>query len=651
VASPARVPVATVAPTDHALSALRPLQAGEATISGGFWAARQRLNRERSLAHGFAELERAGNLNNLRLAGGASGTYQAAGLSSGLVFPFLDTDVYKWLEAVAWELGRAPSAELSRAADKAITAVAEAQREDGYLNTYVQVLAETKPYDDLQWGHELYSYGHLTQAAVAWHSVLGDDRLLDVALRAIASVEREFGSAERPPLDGHPVFETALVELYRANGDERFLKLAARMIDERGHGLIGEGRFGSAYWQDLEPVREARSVAGHAVRQLYLDAGAVDVATELGDERLLEAVQRRWRDLVATRTYLTGGMGSRARDEAFGDPFELPPDQAYAETCAGVASVMLAWRLLLATGDPACADLIERTIFNEVLAGSSLEGTEFFYTNPLQRRTERVAAEPGSGRRARWQACACCPPNLMRLLSSWEQYLATSDRGGVQIHQYATGEVRATVEGGVVRLAVETDYPWDGRVVVRVVESPSEPWSLSLRVPGWCQSASVRVNSGESQAGHGGTRWASPSQAWRRGDEIVLTMDMPVRVTQPDPRIDEIRGCLALERGPLVYCIESTDLPEGVILEDVVLEPTVRPRTTARPDIAESMVGLIVPAIHRPAPSPSEWPYRRSGGGGHRAVEARPIDAEAIPYFAWANRGDGAMRVWIPVRA
>lgn len=442
----------------------------------------------------------------------------------------------------------------------------------------------------------------------------------------------------------------ALVELFRTTGERRYLELAARMIDARGQGLLGPGRFGSAYWQDLEPVRDAPSAAGHAVRQLYLDCGAVDVAVELGDAALLAGVQRRWHDMVATRTYLTGGLSSRHLDESFGDPFELPPDLAYAETCAAIASVMLAWRLLLATGDPECADVIERAIYNGVLAGSSLDGTEFFYINTLQRRSSRVAAEPGRGHRASWFACACCPPNLMRLLSSWQQYLVTSDNGGIQVHQYATSEIAASVAGGQVRLSVETDYPWDGRVTIVVREAPEAAWSLSLRVPGWCGSATIRVGTAETEHVRTG-RWTSEPRVWRADDKVVLTLDMPARVTAPDTRIDAIRGCLALERGPLVYCLESADLPAGVTLEDVVLEPTVRPSTVARPDIGESFVGLVVPAIHRPAGAPGAWPYRRNGGAGVRAVQAQAIEAGAIPYFAWANRSVDGMRVWIPVRS
>jgi DUF1680 family protein len=282
-------------------------------ILDGFWAERLGVNRRHTIPHGYDQIQRSGALGNLRLAGGGDGDYRALADSAGSTFPFLDSDVYKWLEAVGWELGRGKDADLAAAADAAIAEVAAAQAPDGYLNSYVQVVGGGAPHSDLAWGHEFYCIGHLIQAAVAWHRALGDDRLLAVAVRAADRIDQEFGPSGRSGVDGHPGIEMALVELTRVTGDPRYLTLAARMIELRGHGLLGRGRFGAEYWQDHLPVRVAPTVAGHAVRQLYLDCGAVDVAVELGDHELLGAVRRRWDDLIRTRTYLTGGMGSRHR--------------------------------------------------------------------------------------------------------------------------------------------------------------------------------------------------------------------------------------------------------------------------------------------------------------------------------------------------
>ena len=637
-----------VEPTGEAALRLRPLPAGAVRLRDGFWADRQRLNREKVLPHGHQQLERAGNLHNLRLAAGlAEGRYRALGVMFEQPFPFLDSDVYKWLEGCAWELGRLSDPGLAAAADEVIALVERAQRSDGYLNTFVQVLAPGREYTDLQWGHELYCYGHLLQAGLAWQRALGDDRLLQVGLRAVASVERALGATGREGIDGHPEIEMALVELYRTTGDRRHLQLAARFIDLRGRGLLGDGRFGPAYWQDHLPVREANEVAGHAVRQLYLDCAAVDMAVELGDSELLNAVIRRWRDMLATRSYLTGGLGSRHKDEAFGDPYELPPDVAYAETCAAIASVMLAWRLLLATGDPQAADVIERTMFNGVLPGLALSGTEFFYVNPLQRRSRRAAAESGhdtrsSSGRAGWYACACCPPNLMRTLASWAHYLATTDGNGIQLHQYASAEVEATAGGGRVRLQVSTDYPWAGQVRVDVAETPPEPWTLSLRIPGWCKSAAATVGGEAVESDASLLRLERP---WREGDTVRLEFDARPRMTWPDPRIDAVRGCLALERGPLVYCLESADLPEGVHLEEVRLRADAEPTDERRDDLADGFVGLRL-AGRRVQQEDDSWPYQSRR---RQANTGAQLELHAVPYFSWANRGVGAMRVWVPL--
>jgi DUF1680 family protein len=612
--------VGCVRPSPGAKSLLRPVDAEQVSIHGGFWSDRQRINRERTIPHGFDQLRRAGTLGNLELVAGATGEYRASADSGGAVLPFVDSDVYKWLEAVGWELGRGDDPFLRAAADEAIAIVTNAQRPDGYLNSFVAVVGDGRPYTNLAWGHELYCLGHLVQAAVAWHRALGDDRLLEVAIRAADHADRALGPGGTDGVDGHPGVEMALVELSRLTREERFLTLATRMLDLRGHGLLGDGRFGRAYWQDHAPVREAPEVAGHSVRQLYLDCGAVDVAVERGDEDLLAAVRRRWDDMVRTRRYLTGGVGSRHLDEAFGDPYELPPDRAYAETCAAIGSVMLAFRLLLATGEPGYADDIERTMYNGVLSGLSRSGTEFAYVNPLQRRTHRTFEPDGHGRRAAWQACACCPPNLMRLLSSWAHYLATADDTGVQINQYATVEVRTSE----VELSIRTGYPWSGRIVVDVVRTPERPWTLSLRVPAWCESATLAVGGGAPvpvTAGH-----VHRTRGWRPGDRVTLDLDMPVRRTEPDPRVDAIRGCVAFERGPIVYCVESIDLPAHIVLEDVRWDATREAVAAPRPDLGDDVVGVDVPVE----------------AAGER------LTLPAIPYHAWANRGDGGMRVWLP---
>jgi DUF1680 family protein len=607
---------------------LRPVDATGVRITGGLWGERIATNRARTIPHGFRQLEVSGAVGNFRNAARGSGRYIGGLDDAGITFPFLDSDVYKWLEAAGWELGRELEAGIQADAEQAIEAVALAQRQDGYLNTFVQ-LSGREPYTDMQWGHELYCLGHLLQAAVAWSRAMGDDRLLEVGRRAIDHVERNLGEGARDAVDGHPEIEMALVEVFRVTGQERYLALAKRFVDLRGRGLLGVGRMGSAYWQDVLPVREAPTVTGHAVRQLYLDAGAVDVAVETGDEELLGAVIRRWEDMVGTRTYLTGGIGSRHRDEAFGARYELPPDRAYTETCAAIASVMLGWRLLLATGEERFADLVERTMLNAVLPGLGQDGTSFYYVNPLQHRAG-AESERGGGRRKPWYPCACCPPNLMRTLSSWEQLQATVDDAGIQLHHYAQGTIEAPVGAGRARLQLTTDYPRDGRVEIEVIDTPSDDWTLRFRVPAWCRSA--RVDDSPITVGSD----AKLTRSWKAGDRITLELDMPARLTVPNHRIDAVRGCVAIERGPLVHVLEAADLPSGTAVEDVALD------AGQQPEVAGEGIRVALRATGSAAPA---WPYADGEGSGVRT----DLIAVLGPYYAWANRTEGAMRVWIPV--
>lgn len=616
------------------------------TIIAGLWADLRRTNREVTIPHGERQLEAAGNFANLRAAATGSGQYAGKRDDAGLTFPFLDSDVYKWLEAVGWELGVQGDAGLAAAADRAIELVEAAQRDDGYLNSYVQ-LTGASPFTDLEWGHELYTIGHLVQAAIAWKRARDDDRLLDIAERAVERIRAELGPGARDLVDGHPGIEMALVELYRVTGATRHLELAATLIDRRGRGLLKTDRFGPSYWQDHASVRSAGEPAGHAVRQLYLDCGAVDLAVETNDRPLLEAVIRRWEAMVASRTYLTGGLGARQRDEAFGDAYELPPDAAYAETCAAIASVMLAWRLLLATGEPRFADLIERTSLNGLLSGLALDGRGFFYANPLHVRSgdEAEAEGPTSTQRRGWFPCACCPPNVMRFLASFPDLVATVDAGGLALHQFVSASIATDSPFGHVRLETRTDYPWDGALDIEVTEASGAEWTLAVRIPAWCREGSVTVDGEPRPLGAGATE-LTLARAWRPGDRVHFQLEMPVRYTAADPRVDAVRGAVAVERGPLVYAIEEIDLPAGVTLDGMELDVSERPEL-AQPDPALPHVTLLdVPVRVRQAAEVAGLPYRDVAARDPATDRAATV--RAVPYFAWGNRGPGGMRVWLP---
>ncbi|SDK49577.1 glycoside hydrolase family 127 protein [Nonomuraea jiangxiensis] len=602
---------------------LSPLGLDAVSVSPGFWGDRIALNREVTIAHCQEWEERVGWIPNFR------GERPRRGRE------FSDSETYKLLEAMAW----ADHPALPALAET----VAQAQEGDGYINTRWS----GSRYTDLEWGHELYCYGHLIQAGVARLRMHGEDRLTQVAVRAADHVCRRF--MEGTQTCGHPVIEMALVELYRVTGTERYLEMARRFVDRRGLPALADIPFGRAYYQDDLPVRQAQVFRGHAVRALYLASGVVDVAVETGDEGLLKAVEAQWERTVARRTHLTGGMGSRHIDESFGEDYELPPDRAYNETCASIASIMLAHRLLLATGDARYADLAERTMYNMLATGVALDGRSFFYANPLQ---VRVPAEPlegvnhaaEGGLRSPWFDVSCCPHNIARTLASLPAYVATSSADGIQIHHHTPSEIRH----GDLAVRVETGYPWTGSVTVRVLADGAG--RIGLRVPGWATDATlahVPASSPQAPLPEGPViRPVSPGYAyvdgpWRVGDEIRLELPMAPRWTFPDRRIDALRGSAAVERGPLVYCAES------VADEPPLGDLTARVSPPAEHHV-DGVVELEVEATL--GAGDGGWPYTSAAGGpSGGSAGGGDVRLRLIPYHRWGNRGPATMRVWLPI--
>jgi DUF1680 family protein len=611
--------------------ALRPLPLDAVALTGdgllGQW---QRRNAGATLPHCVEQLETSGALRNLRRRPGDPAPHEGMWFS--------DSDVYKTLEALAWQAGAAGGLDPARLADfTALTAlVADSQEEDGYLNSYYRLRSPAQRWQELSSSHELYCAGHLIQAAVAASRVGLGDELLRVARRFADLIVATFGPDGTEAVCGHPEIETALVELYRATGHRPYLATAGAFVDRRGYGLLPPGQFGAAYFQDHEPLRRAAEFTGHAVRQVYLLAGAVDVAVETGDEELLAAAGRLWDSAFHARTYITGAHGSRHRDEAVGDAYELPPDRAYAETCAAIGSFQWNWRLLLATGAHRYADEMERVLHNAIAVATAVDGTHFFYSNPLQLRTGHDgSSEDAPSRRLSWYSCACCPPNLARLVASLHSYLATGDSDGIQLHLYAD----ATLTDGARRVELTTRYPWDGEVTA-TVSGGDAPWTLALRIPGWCTQATLTVD-GEPEPLHPVDGYARLTRRWT-GQRVVLRLAMPPRLVTAHPRLDAVRGCVALARGPLVYCLEQTDAPPGTVLEDLTVD------TTAPVRVAEPGPGDPVPvrlAASGRAIPPDAGPLYRDRSA---PAPGTPVDLTAVPYFLWANRDPGAMRVWIP---
>lgn len=624
-------------------SRLTPVPMTDVVVTDGFWAHYQALNRDAIIPHCLQSLERVGWLDNIRQAASGDAGVQHEGPV------FADSEVYKTIEAITWEDARSPDPGLRDTADGLAALVDRAQQPDGYIGTAFGYAGTPARYSDLAHGHELYCLGHLIQAGVAALRSGGPPSLGGAARRAADHICRTFGSGGLEGIDGHPEIETALVELYRATGEERYLAQAKLFVDRRGHRTLPDTPFGGrGYYQDDVPVREAQVLSGHAVRALYLAAGALDVALETGDADLLDAVRAQYDRTLQRRTYLTGGMGVYHHGEAFGADYELPSSRAYAETCAAVASIHVAWRLLLATGEPRYADVIERTLYNAVIASPARDGRSFFYVNTLRRIAKATAPEVGvpslrrtDGRRASWFTTSCCPTNLARTFASLTGYFATVDDDGLQLHQYGTGTIDTTFgKSRRVRLAIRTDYPVGGVVAVRVEQTDAARWSFTLRVPEWAASATVVQRGRTSVVGPG---LVTLERRWHAGDEVELRLDMHPRIVHADPRIDDTRDSVAVERGPFVYALESVDQPD-LDLARVTIDPDAPPQDGAYPTglgdvVAVSASGALLD-LDADGPPYRSTPTRRA---------TRRAALTLVPYYCWANRGPSTMRVWIPI--
>lgn len=621
------------------LAALGPAAVGLGDGLLGRW---QRRNREQTLAHTIEQLHLAGNLDNFRSAvDGATVPYRGR-------YPFLDTDVYKTLEGVVYELARGSvGADVRDFYEEAVGLIERAQRPDGYLNTYFQAPSvEKDPWSDLAWGHELYTLGHLVQAAVCANRQLGDDRLLRVAVRFSDLVWERFGPDTEQDLAfcGHPEVEMALVELHRETGDRRYLELADLMVRRRGHQKVESKIFTSEYFQDLVPFVDLDSVIGHAVRMMYLASGATDVAVETGAEDLREALLRLWDDMVASKLYITGGLGSRHSDEAIGDRFELPSERAYNETCAAIALMQWSWRMLLATGEARFADVFETVLYNAFAVGLSDDGCAFFYDNPLQRRPDhlqRTGAEgDGPLLRRGWFVCPCCPPNIVRWVSQLQDHVAAADEGTL----YLATLTPATISHRGLDLDVEGDYPWDGDLTVTVRAAAADAPDLAVRVPGWARTALVTRDGVPVPVVDGWARVERP----REGDRITVALDLRPRAHGADPRVDAVRGSLAVARGPLVYCAEQqdneVDLDELLVTPEQVqrLEPDAETFLASGPSVV--LRGEVGRA---PVEAPALYPELLPGRPATAAPETSRTRLTLVPYFQWGNREATAMRVWL----
>lgn len=578
-------------------------------ITDRFWSPRLDALRTVTLPGQWRAMEATGRIDNFRRAAGTLVVPHRG-------FVFNDSDAYKWLEAAARAGYQAPEV------DELIDLVRAAQGPDGYLNTAFMFEKEPDRWSNLRDDHELYCAGHLIEAALAL-ARQGDDRLLDTALKFARLICDRFGSeseGKRPGVPGHEEVEIALVALCRHTGERRYLDQARYFLDARGRGLIG----GQPYHQDHTPFRGLDKMTGHAVRALYLNIAAADVYMETGEPALLETLVRLWERMNGRQLYITGGLGARRSGEAFGEDYELPNAGAYAETCASLAGILWNERMLRITREARYADALETTLYNAALAGISLAGDAYFYTNPL--------ADEGTHRRAAYFKCACCPPNIARLLAGLPDLVSSAGEGALWLHLYIAGEGRAELGGHDVRFRVETDYPRNGRV--RIVLETGGNYGLQLRVPAWAREAALRVN-GED-AGRPEAGYAALARDWQAGDQIELEMAMQARWLAAHPAVVENAGRVALVRGPLVYCVELNDPhPETLrIANDGAVEVVER---GAWCDLR--FEAAVVPE----APSESET------SGKNFASLGVTTPVTAVPYFTWANEEPAPMRVWLKI--
>ncbi|CAM2152708.1 Glycoside hydrolase family 127 protein [Pararobbsia alpina] len=637
-----------------AYARIKPVAVTAVELRGDFWGRRFDINRKETLPTQWDHLESTNRLNNFRrVFGEYDGPYE------GLFFN--DSDLYKWLEAASWLIARGPDAELEKRIDEGITLIERAQEEDGYIDTYFTVDRPNEKWTNLRDLHEMYVGGHLIQAAVAHHRATGNGRLLNVATRFADMLCKRFGpesDGKVEAVDGHEEIEMALIELARETGHSRYLELARFFIKARGHGLLKGGRFGDAYFQDDVPFDRMESLAGHAVRALYMCSGVTDLYLETGEEGLLPRLETLWDRLTASRMYITGGVGSRYDGESIGVDYELPNAQAYTETCAAIASMMWCHRMLAATGDARYVDLFEWTLYNGMLPGWSLDGREYYYVNPLE--------NDGTHRRRPWYYCSCCPPNVARTIASLPGYVYGTDAESLYVHLYFDSDARIEVAGKTVGITQRTQYPWEGTVDFTI--DTDGDLALKLRIPGWANGqaalssreardgtvkaagVSLSVNGGSVDATPDSNGYVTIHRTWKTGDTVRLQLPMDVRVWQSHPKVPDNRGRIAFSRGPVLYCVEQADM-QGVDLDELFVDPA-QISAHWEPSLLDGVVALKGTAQRRAIDS--AWTgelYRPFGQQREPAAgEASPLQLVAIPYFAWHNRESGPMKVWMNYR-
>ena len=575
-------------------------------------------------------------------------------------FVFQDSDFSKWIEAVGYSLAQHPDPELEKTADEAIELVCAAQQEDGYLDTYYIINGRDKTFTNLRDNHELYCFGHLVEGAVAYYEATGKDRLLNAARRFADYIDGYFGPEEGKckGYPGHEIAEMALVRLYEATGEDRYLQLSRFFIDERGkqpcyfgqekhecgHEDADKKQIKYEYHQAHLPVRQQAEAVGHAVRAVYLYSGMADIARLTKDESLYAACRRLWESIVNEKMYVTAGIGGTHIGEAFSFPYDLPDDTAYAETCASIGLAFFARRMLEIAPEAEYANVMERALYNGILSGMALDGKSFFYVNPLSVNPQACQKDERKFHvkavRQKWFGCACCPPNIARLVSSVAAYAYTENEDTLWTHLYIGGEITKRAGESQLTLRMESGIPWDGRAKMTVQAGEPVNCTLAFRLPGWCgnEAPAITAPDGIERTDRDGYCYLTGN--WSDGDVVALDFPMKTRLVRANNRVREDLGKLAVLRGPITYCLEEAD--NGPDLHLCRIDPAhIGEAKTVHMEIdGVKLDRLELPGLREePDNGPLYWEYA--------PARTRPVTLKFIPYFAWANRGEGEMLVWV----
>ena len=623
----------------QSLQKLYPVSFSQVTINDAFWTPRQKTVAEATLKACMDYTEnKTGRIRNFERAA----THQP-GKHAGIYYD--DSDVYKALEAMAYSLRTHPNPLLEAKADEWIEKIAAAQLPDGYLNTYYTLTGLDKRWTDME-KHEDYCAGHLIEAAIAYHNTTGKRKLLDVAIRFADHIDSTFRLGNRNWVSGHQEIELALMKLYHHTKQEKYLQLAQWFLEQRGRGygkgVIWDQWKDPKYCQDDVPVKEQKEITGHAVRAMYLYTGAADVAAVTNDAGYVNAMNTVWEDVVYRNMYLTGGIGAQARNEGFGIDYDLPNELAYSETCASVGMVFWNQRMNMLSGNAKFVDVLERSLYNGALDGLSLSGDRFFYGNPL--------ASTGTHNRREWFGTACCPSNIARLVASVGNYIYSTSANGVWVNLFIGSQTKVKVGGTDVALILQTGYPWKGHTTLNVLPAKKKAFALNVRIPGWLSQPvpgalyryadgknlkpEIKVN-GKTTDYTMGNGYAVINRTWNKGDVVSIDFPMEVRTVVSRPEVKQNQGRMALQYGPLVYCVEGAD--NGGNAWNLVVPEQTRFETTYQADL---LGGINTIEFEAPVVEVSK---------DGKAVTTVVKKVTAIPYYAWNNRGANPMQMWLPI--